>query len=81
MEGISKTVPDISGDIWRAEGSGEVTMRISGKRIPGRGTANTKVLREVLAWLSRLALSELGKQRMRVAASVKMFRIMNVRRK
>lgn len=58
------------------------TIRMSVKRaIWAGGTAHTKVLREVLAWLGRLALSELGQQRRRVTASVKMFQIMKVRRK
>lgn len=57
-------------------------ITISGKRAMQAGrTANTKALREVLAQLSRLALSELGKQRMRVTASRKMFPIMKVRGK
>lgn len=39
-------------------------IRISGERAIQAGRmANTKVLRGVLAWLSRLALSELGKQK------------------
>ena len=61
----------------RSEGSeGASHKREGGKR---EGAIIAKVLREVFARLSRLALSELNEWMLRVTTSVKIFYIMKVR--
>lgn len=65
----------------RSEGSkGASHEREGGKRaIQAKGAIIAKVLREVFARLSRLALSELNEWMIRVTTSVKIFYIMKVR--